>query len=308
MQNKNIQFSYCCINEELSAKGITCNRTMRQKTFLEKGMDYCSQLAFKNINDLYKILEWNNKNNIKLFRITSELFPWASEYNIEDLKDWELIKYSLEKCGNFAKNNGIRLTFHPGPFNCLTSQNPKVIKNCIRDLEIHGKIFDYMGFERSHYNLINIHIGGSYGDRETAIKTWIENFDLLPESVKTRLTVENDDKETLYSTKMLYDNIYKELKVPIIFDSLHFKCGPQDSSYQESFFMAKETWDNKNIKQLCHHSNSRQFEDKNEKMSVHSDYFYEHFQNFGQPVDVDLECKMKEKALMKYLNDFYHLY
>ena len=305
MQGK-VTLAYCCINNHLQETlGVTSNRTMRKATFEEKGMNHASSLSLQNVNDLYKIIIWNNKNNIKSFRVTSELFPWASEYEIEDLRDFDHIKCTLEKIGQFVTQNDIRLTMHPGPFNCLTSSDPKIIKNCVKDLSIHGKIFDLMQVSRTPYNLINIHIGGAYKDRERSIMTWVENFHLLPDSVKSRITIENDDRENLYSTKMIYDNIHKNLNIPIVFDSLHHKCGPQDSSYEEAFLMAYETWKN-GIVPLMHHSNSRkQWEDPTTKsFTSHSDYYYEPFENFGFDVYLDLECKMKEQAMFKYMKDF----
>ena len=113
----------------------------------------------------------------------------------------------------------MRITSHPGPFNVLTSPREHVVQNCIKDLSIHGEVFDMMGLSRTPFNKINIHIGASYGDRETAINTWCKNFEGLSDAVKSRLTVENDDKENLYSTKMLYEWVHKRVGVPIVFDS-----------------------------------------------------------------------------------------
>ena len=93
---------------------------------------------------------------------------------------------------------------------------------------------DLMGQPRNHWSKINIHLGASYGDREGSIERWCRNFERLPDSVQSRLTLENDDRGNLYSTKMIYDGVYKRLGVPIVFDSHHFECGPQDSSYEEA--------------------------------------------------------------------------
>ena len=150
------RFGYACLNMELREKGIFTSRTMRKKTFQEKGLEYTSELIVKNTLDLLKILKWNKENNIQVFRVSSEITPWASEYNYEDLPEFEVIKQNLKEAGNYAKENNLRLSFHPGQFNCLSSEKERVVKNCIKDLDNHGKLFDLMGFERSHYNKINI--------------------------------------------------------------------------------------------------------------------------------------------------------
>ena len=220
------RFGYCCINLTLRKnESIQTNRTMRRKTFDAKGLGYTSSLAFDNTRDLLRILEWNAENGFEVFRVTSTLFPWASEYQWEELPNFEAIKDNLQAAGKIAQSTGQRLSFHPGPFNCLASPNKQIVDNCIRDLSIHGDIMDMMGMPRNHFAKINIHIGASYGDRETALNTWCRNFEKLPENVRTRLTVENDDRPNLYSTKMLYDSVYKRLDVPVVFDSHHHACG-----------------------------------------------------------------------------------
>ena len=157
---------------------------------------------------------------------------------------------------------------------------------------------------RSQAAKINIHIGASYGDREGSIERWCKNFEGLSESVKSRLTVENDDKKNLYSTKMLYDGVYKRLGVPIVFDSHHHACGPEDVSYEEAFLMAVDSWP-KGVKPQCHHSNSKKkYEDPSVMANAHSNFYYEPFDDCGFSVDVVLECKAKELALQKYIQDF----
>ena len=68
-----MNLGYACINMTLSevpkSKRITTNRSMIKKTFLEKGKAYASTLALENVKDLKKILQWNEMNGIKFFRM-----------------------------------------------------------------------------------------------------------------------------------------------------------------------------------------------------------------------------------------------
>ena len=82
-----MNLGYACINTIMSANGIMTNRTMRKKTFQAKGLDYVSDLALLNVKDLKTIIQWNNENGIKLFRLSSQIFPWSDEYSIEELRD-----------------------------------------------------------------------------------------------------------------------------------------------------------------------------------------------------------------------------
>ncbi len=300
------RFGYACLNMELREKNIFNSRTMRKATFLKKGLPYVSKIVLQNVKDLLPIFNWNYKNNIEVFRISSCLTPWASEYNLKDLPDYEEICHYLKMAGNYTKVINQRVSFHPGQFNCLASEKENVVKNCITDLEMHGKLFDLMGLDQNHWAKINIHLGSSCGgDLQLAANNFINNFKKLTPSVQSRLTVENDDRSSMFSTKFLYENIYKKIKVPIVFDSHHYSLGPQDASYQESFEMAYDSWPT-NIRPTCHHSNGKkEFEDPTiRSAAAHSNYYYKPFNSCGKTVDIMLESKAKEKALLKYRKDF----
>lgn len=301
-----IRLGYACINMELqeSKDKVQCSRGMIRRTFDKQGLPGASKLALQNVTDLARVIKWNNNMGIKAFRITSCLFPWGSEYQLEQLPHFEQIAKGLAHAGKLARDGGQRLSFHPGPFNILTSPKQKVVDNSYIDLEMHGKIFDLMGMPRNHWSKINIHIGASYGSPEESMERWCRNFEGLSESVRSRLTVENDDKKSLYSAKMLYSGISKRVGVPIVWDSHHDELGPQDSTPQEAFEMAVETWP-KGIRPVCHHSNSKKiFEDSTVAENAHSDYYFKPFPEFAKGVDVMLEAKAKERALFKYIKDF----
>jgi len=300
---KMIRLGYACINMELQeTRGIQCSRSMIRRTFDQKGISYASQLALQNCRDLIEVVKWNNANGVKVFRVTSCLFPWASEYNIDDLPDIEGISAALAEVGITAAEGGQRLSLHPGPFNILASDTERVVQNCITDLKIHAKMMDMMLQPENRWAKINIHVGAAKGDRDKALDTWCRNFERLPEGVQKRLTVENDDKANLYSIKHLYDGVFKRTGVAIVADQHHHECGPQDLPWSEALPLAASTWGD--VRPTCHLSNSRQLEDPKEARNAHSDWYYTPFIDCGLEVDVVLEAKMKERALMKYRQDF----
>ena len=303
---KNINLGYACINVTLQEEEkVQCNRGMIKRTFLSKGIEYASQLALSNVIGLKKVIEWNNENNIKVYRMTSCLFPWFSEYDIFDLPDIDQIASIMESAGKIAMDAGQRLSFHPGPFNCLASPNENVVKKTIKELDDHSAQMDLMGLPESQMAKINIHVGGSYGDRESALERFCTNFYKLSANTQKRLTVENDDKGSLYSAKMLAEGVSSRIGVPVVFDSHHHELGPQDFDYHDAFYIARKTWEDIGIKQQCHHSNSKKkYEDSKVPPPSHSSWYYTPFENYGENVDVVLECKMKEKALFKYIQDF----
>ena len=294
---------YACINTQLSNSKpkITTNRSMIKRTFIDKGLSHASELGLQNCKDLLTILKWNNDNNFKFFRMGSDLMPWASEYDISSLPHYQEIKTILKECGDYAIQNDIRITTHPGPFNVLTSPHEHVVENCITDLSIHGEVFDMMGLSRTPYNKINIHIGGVYGDKKSAMERFCKNFHRLPDSVKSRLTVENDDKASMYSVQDLYEGVYKVIGIPIVFDYHHHRFNDGELSEKEALELAMSTWGN--IIPVVHYSESRSIEQEDDKIrpQAHSDYVYDYIDTYGNRVDIMVEAKAKELAVLKYM-------
>ena len=299
-----MNLGYACINMTLGKQKpkITTNRSMIKKTFIDKGIDYAGELSLLNSRDLCEIVKWNVENGINFFRISSDIFPWASEYNIEDLPQYQRIKTVLSSCGNYARENGVRLTSHPGPFNVLVSPREHVVQNTITDLTNHGKVFDLLGLDRTPYNKINIHCNGVYGDKQSAMDRFCKNFELLPESVQTRLTVENDDKATMYSVKdLMY--IHERIGIPIVFDYHHHKFCTGDMTEQEALELAISTWP-KGITPVVHYSESKALHESNDKLKpqAHSDYINNLPNTYGNKVDIMVESKAKELSILPHIN------
>jgi UV DNA damage endonuclease len=291
-----MNFGYACINLGLHDQGITTNRGMIRRTFLEKGIAYASELALQNVQALLQITEWNKANGINVFRVTSDLFPWASEYKLEDLPHFTEIRSYLEAVGR----HGIRISAHPGPFNKLAGSGA-TLANTIKDLEIHSQVFDLMGLPATHWHKINIHVGGAYGNKEETLKRFAENFKLLSANLRGRLTVENDDKPGLYTVADLVP-LHESIGIPIVFDYFHHKLHPGTQTEEEAFHTAFNTWD---VKPVFHYSSSRRtYEDPTCKKESHSDWVYEEINTYGREVDIVLETKMKERSLLQYLENY----
>ena len=297
---------YACINmgmsEQPKKRRVTTNRSMIKRTFQQKGLPYASELALQNCKDLIKILKWNHQNDIHFLRMSSEIFPWASEYQLSDLPDYKEICKALEEAGSFARSVGQRLTCHPGPFNKLTSPKEHVIKNTIRDLEIHGELMDLLGMPRTPWAKLNIHVGATYGDKPFAISNFCRNFEKLPESVKTRLTVENDDRESLYSTAELVDEIHSRIGIPVVHDFHHHLFTNRGMSQKEALGLACKTWGD--VTPVVHYSESRAQEHNDPKIKpqAHSDMIFNYIDTFGYDVHIMIEAKHKELALLEYRN------
>jgi UV DNA damage endonuclease len=302
-----MRLGYCCISMGINEKKkkadhITVNRGMIKRTFESRGLLYVSELVKQNLNDTLKIIDWNVKNKIFVYRLSSDSFPWMTHYKFEDLPDFSTIKALLQRIGNQAKLNEMRLSLHPGPYCVLSSENDEVVTKTIDELDKHAQILDLMGLEQSTLYPVNIHVGSTKPSREEAAARFCLNFDKLQESTKKRLTIENDDMASQYSVKHLYELIHKKIGIPIVIDTLHHACFDDGLPWKESLELAISTWQTKPV---CHHSSSKKLhEDVKSKIEAHSDWLYEQFENFGFDVDVELECKQKDLALLKYRKDF----
>ena len=301
---------YACINMQLNdpknygankkATRVTTNRTMIKRTFKERGIEYASQLALQNCKDLDTIVRWNKANGFDFFRTSSDIFPWASEYSLTSLPDYDKIEEILFNTGVFVEENGMRITSHPGPFNKLTSPREQVILNTIKDLETHGELFDLLCLPRSPYAKINIHVGAHYNNRRMALDNFCKNFERLSDSVRYRLTVENDDKASLYSTKELYDEVFSRIGTPIVHDYHHHGFCTGELSQKDAVILAASTWGD--VIPVMHYSESRRDEQGDPKLKpqAHSDYVYNKIDTYGVDIDIMVEAKMKELAVLRY--------
>lgn len=292
------RFGYCCLN---LSTNLRVNRSCTFKSFKEKGLDYVGDLALKNVQDLVELIKWNNSNLIYVYRMSSDMIPWNSMYDIEELPQYNLIKEALECAGGLAVEFNQRLSFHPGPFCVLGSPNETFVTKTLTEIENHSKLMDIMKLSATHYYPINIHCNGHYGDKIKTMQRWALNFKRLSPNAQARLVVENDDKLNLYSIKdLLY--LHGLTGCPITLDIFHHTIHPDTLSLDSAANAVKPTWGS--IKPLFHYSNSKTLEDKTLKFLAHSDWIYEKCPTFNFNFDCELETKMKDLSLLKYRRQY----
>lgn len=274
---------------------------MIKKTWQTQGIAHAALLAEQNLHDMYRILQWNITQDIRVYRMSSDIFPWMSEYRFEDLPNYAALCEIAHKIGELAHTHNLRLTFHPGQFDVLASPTESIVTKTICDLDQHARIMDMMGLPANRYSAINIHIGGTYGDKESAAARFCENFKRLAESTQKRLVVENDDKASQFSVKDLYDLVYINTACSITFDHLHHRFCTGDLTARDAAHLAARTWDK--VTPLQHYSSSKIYEDATLLARSHSDYVYEVIPDYDIVADVEIEAKAKDLALLKYRQD-----
>lgn len=273
-------------------------RDMIKKTFDARGVSYASELALANTRDFIKVLQWNADHNITVFRMGSGIFPWANHYQLTDLPDWSEICDNLQTAGEIAQRSGQRITAHPDHFVKLGSVRPDVVDNSINELELQSFIFDLMGLPASPHTAINIHVGMNFSE-ETADR-WVASARRLSPNALSRLVVENDDKDTGFSVAQLVTYIHNRLGIPVTFDYFHHNFHSDELDQKSAFHMAYATWPS-DVTPLFHYSESKAVNESVDcNPRAHADYVFNRIEDYGVPVDIDLEAKMKDFALLKY--------
>lgn len=295
---------YCCLNNTLRNQkpSVYTNRRVIQKNFCKEKI---SQLVLQNVKDLKTILEWNEANNIKNFRISSEMFPHNTNgelsYFPDELVDGPEIVKILDECGQYAQLHNHSLSLHPGPFTCIASDNQVVVEKSIQDLISHNWLADALTVNSPNLPInINWHVGRNWGEK--VYKKFNENYQKLPQSLKNRASIENDDKWNGWSIFKLYNELFENIGCRLTLDlhHSHFSREP-DIEIVEEYEMCRETW--KSQIQEIHYSQSS---NENKIIPAHSDYYTQPIPKWlhDQNVYVQLECKAKELALIKYRTDF----
>lgn len=263
--------------------------------------DLIKSVYLHNVKKTLEIMPEVVSTGIKLFRLSSNLLPLYDQVPSE-CWDNQQLKDALNLLGQYVRSNNMRVCVHPGQFCVLSSDSDAVVAKSFEELSIHGWLFDQMGLDRSTNYAINIHGGKS--DRHTRL---IDQIKSLPDNVRKRLTLEND--ETAYNVVDLLQ-VHQKTDVPICFDSHHYTFNDGDLTFEEAYSAACQTWP-KNIKPLQHLSNTEpeysngSFADrrKHSKLIHYVPKLQLHALR-DDTIDVEIESKYKNIAIYKMSKDF----
>jgi len=256
------------------------------------------KLTKKNLENTLRILRYNNAMNIKVYRLTSKLVPLATH---PATQGWDYIcefKDEFKRIGDYVKENGFRISAHPDHYTLINSSSEKVMEDSLRDLEYHVKMYEAMGLDDYKYKLV-MHIGGMYKDKQTSVKRFKDSFEKLPDRIRKRLVLENDDKS--YSALDVLE-ICEELKTPMVIDIHHHKCINSGGNFADLLSRIFGTWENEYFNPKVHFSSPK----SDKEFRSHSDYidvndftnFLDNVKVLGKDFDIMLEVKAKDSALL----------
>jgi len=300
-ENRPIQLGLCCLNTELRDRkpSVFASRTVILKTLADKGVDFLKEKILQNLRDVLTIMDWNEENGIKVYRLSSEMFPHKSNPKAADYT-FDFAKDLLKQIGEKARLYNQRLTFHPGQFNVLGSPHENVLLNTITGLDYHASVLDLMGMDQN--SVMVIHGGGTYGNKPETIKRWCRNYNTLPIHIKRRLVLENCER--CFSVADCLE-ISKHTGVPVIFDTHHYTCynilHPDETLKPPEYYIPDilESFKRRQIKPKFHISEqgSGKVGHHSDYVEVIPDYLLEIPEKYNTHIDIMIEAKMKEKSI-----------
>ena len=275
-----------------------CNRDMRKGTWESEGPAYAGELAARNFEDLLAILRWNLEHDIRFYRCSSTLVPWNSRFDLPELPNFERIRSLARECGQLIREHDVRLTFHPSHWCKLASESEDTVARSVESVSHHGRWLDLMELPRSPRFAINVHIGAHYGDKAATADRFCDVVDALPPRARERLTVENDDTESLWSVRELVEGVAVRTGVPVTFDYHHHSFTDRGLTYREGFELARDTWGD--VRPITHYSEpARLHGDADARPQDHAEHVASVPRWLRQESDVMLETHGKEQSLLR---------
>lgn len=296
-----IRLGLCCIfrEQEIIFRQTTAKSLMKMDRAAQ--LNKLGNIILHNLDSVLRALHWLKNHDIKAFRILSPLFPRYTHpevaYNLDELPCSEDIANQVSSIHTFGKKHHFRLSLHPDQFNVLSSPSERVVENTIRELEYQGLLAELLGAE-----VINIHGGGAYGQKSSALERFSANFKRLSDRVQTRLTIENDD--VTYTPEDLLP-LCRTIERPLVYDVHHHRCLKDNLSVAEATEACIESWKVVDQEPYFHISSPREGWDSKEPRP-HADYIT--FSDIPEiwldlDVTVDVEAKAKELAVLKLQSD-----
>ncbi len=283
-----IRLGLCCIFRDEPIKFRTTTAAAVKKLPRQDALAKIADICLGNARSLLEALQYCSGHGIGCFRINSQILPLKTHpevgYDLDDLPGGEQIVDQFRKCGEFARTNHLRTTFHPDQFVVLNSPKPEVVRQSIAELEY------WVGAD-----VINIHAGGAYGDKQAALDELRRSLDRLSERVRERLTLENDEKS--YTPPDLL-NFCTSAGIPLVYDVHHRRCNPDGLGIEEATSRAAATW---NREPLFHISSPLEGWKGPKPHRHHNFISIRDFPEcwYGLDLTVEVEAKAKEVAIRR---------
>lgn len=264
-------------------------------------MDKLKLVTAQNLQHTKRILHYNIAHDIELYRFSSSLVPLATHPEVM----WDFVtpfKSEWEELGRLLHQFELRPSFHPNQFTLFTSSREEVTMNAVKDMEYHFKMLQAMNALEK--GIVNIHIGGAYGDKESALERFHQNIKKLPATIKKQMTLENDDKT--YNVEETLITCEKE-NIPMILDYHHYMANRGEVDLFHYLSRIFDTWTSLSAVPKVHLSSPK----SNEAYRSHADFvslpfilpFLKMARELDRDFDIMIEAKQKNLAMLKIIED-----
>jgi len=278
-----MKIGYPCINRGI---GCTASSTFRLATYSEERL---VQKVENNLDCLFKILQYNVQNGFYFFRISSDLVPFASHPVCTF--DWAgHFRGKSRKIGDFIKKHKIRISMHPDQFVLINALKDDIVERSIRELEYHCTILNEMDLDSTAK--IQIHVGGVYGDRPSAIARFVDRYKSLNPSLRRRLVIENDDR--LFSLKDCL-RVHEKTTIPILFDAFHHHCLNNGETLRQGLELARQTWKKSDGVPMVDYSSQQKGQRPGSHAKTLNRAIFKKFLHETRGLDFDLMLEIKDK-------------
>lgn len=291
-----IRFGLCCIFKEEPIRFGRATAGFLLKFSPAERLERLSGICLANAQNLFRALEFCRQNGIGCFRINSQILPLKTHpdagYDMSDLPDAEAVMDTFKACGRFCRDHDIRTTFHPDQFIVLSSPHADVVARSVADLEYQAEVAEWVNADA-----INIHAGGVYGDKASALKRLRKTVEMLPDPVRERLTLENDDKS--YSPRDLLP-VCEDMQIPLTYDVHHHRCLKDGLTVEQATAQAAAGW---NREPLFHLSSPEKGWESGAPRNHHDYIDVRDLPKLWLSMDitVEVEAKAKELAVLKLM-------
>jgi UV DNA damage endonuclease len=294
-----LRLGLCCQFLQQPIKFRVTTATAMQRLPRREQLARFTELCAGNAEALLAALQFCAARGIGSFRILTPIMPVKTHptvgYRVEELPGAAEIVAQFRRCGEFARANNIRTGFHPDQFVVLNSPDADIVARSIADIEAQAELAEW-----TNADTVNIHGGGGYGDKRSALERFRRNLEKLSPRARSRLTVENDDK-TFTPADLL--PLCRSEGVPLVYDAHHHRCLPDGLTVEQATEAARVTW--KNREPLFHLSSPLEGWDGPKPQRHHNYIDPKDFPAawHGWPLTVEVEAKAKELAVAKLQRD-----
>ncbi len=251
----------------------------------------------KNLNALNAVIDYNIQSDIRLFRISSDIIPLGS-HPVNTVAWQNDFASQLTQMGKQISENNLRVSMHPGQYTVINSLDPSVVSRAEEDLKYHCRFLDSLGCGPE--SKIILHIGGVYGDKPAAIARFVKNANALPNHIRSRLAIENDDRSYHISDVL---SVSLKTGLPVVFDNLHHELNPPEEagSMNDWILRCAATWRKQDGKQKIHYSQSASIGPRGaHSATISADTFLRFYQALpDKSIDIMLEVKDKNLSAVK---------